>query len=85
MSCLILCQKQKANRPYYVENIHLNLYTIEELCFYICNNIYLINYDFITEELINWIQDELQLKDLAVILRGESIRKSISKFACEIL
>ena len=43
MSGYVLCQVKKAERPYYIENISTNIYSIEELCFYLYNNIYLLD------------------------------------------
>ncbi len=32
--------------PYYIDNISLNVYSLEELCYYIENHLYLIEADF---------------------------------------
>ncbi len=65
MSKYILCQVKKAELPYYIENISTNIYSIEELCFYFYNNIYLLDETIINEELCFWIRDELGLRKLA--------------------
>ena len=65
MSGYILCQVKRAKLPYYIENISTNIYSIEELCFYLQNNIYLLDSTIINEELCFWIRDELGLKKLA--------------------
>jgi len=44
------------------------VYTIEELCYYLCNNLYLIDYTIINEQLCKWIEDELELKELSELL-----------------
>ena len=59
---------EKAERPYYIENISTNIYSIEELCFYLYNNIYLLDSTILGEELCFWIRDELGLKKLAAKL-----------------
>ena len=64
MSDYILCQVKKASLPFYVENISKNIYSIEELCYYIYKNIYLIDESIINERLCNWIKDELGLPRL---------------------
>lgn len=64
MSGYILCQVEKAETPYYIENISVNIYSIEELCFYLCHNIYLLDETIVNEELCRWIRDELKLKRL---------------------
>ena len=39
MSSLILCHKKKAKQPYDVAQIQRKLYTMEELCYYLCNHL----------------------------------------------
>ncbi len=65
MSGYILCQVKRANMPYYIENISTNIYSMEELCFYLYHNIYLLDDTILNEELCFWIRDELGLKRLA--------------------
>ena len=69
MSGYILCQTKKAERPYFIENISTNIYSIEELCYYLYHNLYLIDASVINEELCMWIQQELELPKLATKLR----------------
>ncbi|MCB7303416.1 hypothetical protein NE683_03745 [Bariatricus massiliensis] len=68
MGSLILCHKKKAKHPYEISRIHRRVYTIEELCYYLCNNLYLIDYTIINEQLCKWIEDELELKELSELL-----------------
>lgn len=68
MGRLILCYSKKAEKPYYIKNMNINLYTIEELCYYLYYNIYLIDENVINDELIRWIEEELDLTDLSEIL-----------------
>ncbi len=69
MSEYILCQTRKASVPYYVENISLNIYSMEELCYYLYHNLYLIDDTIMNEGLCAWIENELQLPRLALKLR----------------
>lgn len=71
MGSLILCHKVKAKHPYEVVRVHLKIYTIEELCYYFCNNLYLVDYTIINHQLCDWIYDELELYDLADELREQ--------------
>lgn len=64
MSGYILCQIKKADMPYFIENISTNIYTMEELCFYLRHNIYLLDETIIGEPLCDWIRDELELEKL---------------------
>jgi len=60
----ILCQIKRAQLPYYIESISTNIYSIEELCFYLYHNVYLIDKTIINERLCDWIRDELGLPKL---------------------
>ena len=76
MSGYILCQTKRAKLPYFIENISTNVYSIEELCYYLYHNLYLIDQTIMNEGLCSWIQEELELPALAAKLRSK-----ISKFA----
>lgn len=52
---------KKARHPYFIESISTNIFTIEELCFYLEKNIYLLDQTIINEKLLDWIRDELGL------------------------
>ena len=65
MGSLVLCHKKKAKHPYEISRIHKKVYTIEELCYYLCNNLYLIDYTIMNEQLCHWIADELELPEMA--------------------
>ena len=51
MSSLILCHKRHAKQPYEITRIHRRIYTIEELVYYLCNHLYLIDYTIMNENL----------------------------------
>ncbi|MCC8102012.1 MAG: hypothetical protein LIP11_07030 [Clostridiales bacterium] len=59
-----LCLPKQANQPYYIENIRTGIYSLEELCFYLYNNICLIDESIVNEKLCDWIRDELHLTRL---------------------
>lgn len=59
-----LCLLEQAKRPYYIENIRTSIYSLEELCFYLYNNICLIDETIMNEKLCDWIRDELHLAKL---------------------
>ena len=64
MSGYILCQGKRARFPYYIENISTNIYTLEELCYYLNHNIYLLDETILNEGLCRWILEELGLRKL---------------------
>ena len=75
MGSLILCHKKRARQPYVISRVHMKIYTIEELCYYICNNLYLIDYTIINQQLCDWIGRELDMEELSEHLR-EELRKN---------
>lgn len=69
MGELLLCKEPIAAMPYYIEGISWNVYSLEELCYYVENNTYLLERDFMTEELCTWIGKEVKNFILAEKLR----------------
>lgn len=69
MGELLFCNEPIAALPYYIEGISWNVYSLEELCYYIENNTYLLERDFMTEELCSWIAFEIHNQKLAERLR----------------
>ena len=59
---------------------------MEELCYYLCNNLYLIDYTIMNEQICNWLEEEIGMKDLADQLRDVlRLRGSVEKFVLTIL
>ena len=69
MSGYILCQTKKADKPFFVESINTNIYSLEELCYFLYHNLYLVDSSIINENLCTWISEELDLPRLAAKLR----------------
>jgi hypothetical protein len=69
MGKLILCSGTRTNRPYGFSSGGIRVYSIEELCYYLYQHIYLIEEELFSEELIDWIQTELKLTERAEKLR----------------
>ena len=56
MGKIILCRGQRTDKPYVTPQTDIKLYSAEELCYYIYNNIYLIGQDLIDDNLIEFLQ-----------------------------
>lgn len=69
MSGLIFCSFKRAARPYYLESAKQNIYSIEELCYFLQDNIYLLDENIMTTEFCDWLETEVEAADLAQKLR----------------
>ena len=69
MGELLYCHEPIAALPYYVEGVGINIYSMEELCYYIAGNTYLLDTSFMNEELCTWIEKQMQVYKLAEQLR----------------
>ena len=78
MGSIILCHRTKAKHPYEITRIHRQIHSMEELCYYLCNYLYLVDYTIINEKLCEWLSAELQLGELAEELR-QNLRQSGSQ------
>jgi tetratricopeptide (TPR) repeat protein len=86
MGKLIICNGKHAYIPYYFKITNTKVYSIEELCYYVYNNMELLNEDFFGEALILWLKDELCLEDRADKLREIKNNKgSLKEYAVSIL
>lgn len=65
MAGLILCRSKYAKRPFYISSLAINIYSLEELCYYIYNNIYLVGTDLFSDTLVRFIGRELHETELA--------------------
>lgn len=86
MGSLILCHKKKARQPYEITRIHRKIYTIEELCYYLCNHLYLLDHTIVNDVLCDWLENELEMKTLAEDLRALlKQNSSVEQFVITIL
>lgn len=76
MGELILCTHPTASKPYEVTESRINLYTIEELCYYLEESLSILEETFFTEKLCDWISQELDFPELADALWGLIFKKA---------
>ena len=74
MSSLRLCTGTRAVQPYYLNNVCINVYSIEELCYLFMLNPFMITPEIMSKELVNWIETECNLPELS-----ENLRKLFNK------
>lgn len=69
MSRVLLCLGEYAGKPYFVERAYTSVYSVEELCYCLIKNAYLVDEEFMDESLPDWLEQECGLKSLAGKLR----------------
>ena len=65
MSGIIICKTKTADNPYTFLNTKMSVFSYEELCYYIFNNMVLVGKDDLTDRLTAWLREELGMYDLA--------------------
>ena len=86
MSELLFCHAPIASLPYYIEGLGINIYSMEELCYFIAGNVFLLDDSFMNEELCTWIEKQMGAYKLAENLRNViHARRRLSVFVDLIL
>ena len=87
MGKLILCRGKRTERPYLMPATGHRVYSIEELCYYIYNNIYFLDESLFSASLIDWIRTELELPERAdklelIIKQGGDYKTLLAVVLC---
>lgn len=61
----IRCYGKVAEEPYIMPYTQAKVYSLEELCYYIKNNIYTITGEFFTKSLVTWLREQADQPKLA--------------------
>lgn len=86
MGELLLCSHDLAFVPYYIDSIGLNIYSLEELCYYLVENTDLIEPSLMDADLVEWIRLELKLPALAGRLeKQKEENKSLLEFVLTLI
>ncbi len=81
-----VCVGNYAKTPYCIPGLEINVHCMEELCYCMRENAFLLDLSFMDDGLIEWIERECELKELAKALHPLVHRKgSLSSFAVMIL
>ncbi|WP_075719092.1 hypothetical protein [Roseburia sp. 499] len=81
MNKVWICQSKIAGIPLYLPEQRVNLYSLEELCYYLCQDAEVIEEQFFDEKLVLWLERELELTELCERLR-EGIAQGKRGFWC---
>ena len=65
MGRLIQCSGRIAQKPYYFRLTDTNVYTIEEVCYYIRHNIYMMQEEVFENSFALWLREELGMDNTA--------------------
>ncbi len=86
MECLLLCHEKKAEKPFYLKEFDLKIYTIEELCYCLYKNVHMLDRHIMKEQLCMFLQKELGFEHLAMELRHMiETKQGLEKFVLAIL
>ncbi len=83
----ILCKGELAKEPYIVPISEVPVYSLEELCYYIFNNIYSVTEDFFDGKLVSWLREQVHYPTLAkkmkvLIERRNDIKDLVVTLLC---
>lgn len=83
MGSIYLCMGDYARTPYYVQEAGISIYSVEELCYYLVENIHILDPGICCVALADWLQEECHLEDLAANLRtnlkgGAGVREFVT-------
>ena len=86
MGRLILCSSRLAKRPYHFHLGDMKVYSIEEICYFISKNIYLMQKSIFDKGFISWLREELEMTETADkmerLLEGENTLKDMVVTLC---
>lgn len=86
MGELIFCSFPCAKNPYYLESAKQNIYSIEELCYFLQDNIYLLDENIMTMEFCRWLEKDVGAVELAAKLeRMMDEKKGFHAFCMQII
>ena len=55
MALVTICKYRRAKTPYFLEQAGLNMYSLEELAWFLYHNICLVDQGFFDERLCRWL------------------------------
>ena len=65
MGNIVICETKTTDEAYIFENTKVEVFSYEELCYYIYNNAPIISSAYVDKKMTGWIREKLELSDLA--------------------
>lgn len=69
MGAVMICKREPAETPYYIESMGIRIYSMEELAYFLYENIYLVDKRMLGERLWEWLRTEMHNPELAERLK----------------
>ena len=66
---MYMCIGTLSTTPYFLSGLGVNIYSMDELCYYLCVNAYILDNDLIDVRLCDYIRDNLEMPELAAKIR----------------
>ena len=66
---LYLCIGTLSQTPYFLSGLGVNIYSMDELCYYLANNAYILDNDLIDYRLCDYLRDNLEMPALSDKIR----------------
>lgn len=66
---MYMCIGTLSTTPYFLSGLGVNIYSMDELCYYLCVNAYILDNDLIDVRLCDHMRDNFEMPELAAKLR----------------
>ncbi len=66
---MYMCLGALSTPPYFLSGLGVNIYSMDELCYYLCVNAYILDNDLIDVRLCDYMRDNLEMPELSNKLR----------------
>ena len=66
---MYMCIGTLSTTPYFLSGLGVNIYSMDELCYYLCVNAYILDNDLIDVRLCDYMRDNLGMPELAAKVR----------------
>ncbi len=66
---MYMCLGALSTTPYFLSGLGVNIYSMDELCYYLCVNAYILDNDLIDVRLCDYMRDNLDMAPLSAKLR----------------
>ena len=77
MGQLLFCSHALAKKPYDIESASLNIYSLEEMSYYLIHNAEFVEMDFVGRTFCDWVRTEIKEEGLACKLE-EALEQGLS-------